>query len=303
MRRPPTAGRGPRPRSGRNADRPPLRKALGQHHLRSGATCRPLLEFLQPAGRTIVEIGPGGGVLTGELLDAGARVLALELDPAWAEELRARLPAPELEVRVADALDFDWEALPVDSLVTGNLPYNVGTAIVERVLRSRAVARAGFLLQREVVDRLVASPGEPAYGALSVRVALRAEARRLGVVRRGSFVPPPKVDSAFVGFLPRPAPAAVAGALAEPFERFVQEAFAMRRKTLVNCLAGSFPRRAVEEALQGLERPPATRAEVLSLDELVALFVRLEAQRDGSPWRSAGRPSGTISDRGNEPNH
>ncbi|MGE0640287.1 MAG: 16S rRNA (adenine(1518)-N(6)/adenine(1519)-N(6))-dimethyltransferase RsmA [Thermoanaerobaculia bacterium] len=303
MRRPPKAGRGPRLRSGRNQDRPPLRKALGQHHLRSGATCRPLLEFLQPAGRTTVEIGPGGGVLTTELLEAGARVLALELDPAWADELRVRLLSAELEIRVADALEFDWDAVPANSLVTGNLPYNVGTAIVERVLRSRAVARAGFLLQREVVDRLVAPPGDPAYGALSVRVALRAEARRLGAVRRGSFVPPPKVDSAFVGFLPRPAPAPLADGVEPRFESFVQEAFAMRRKTLVNCLAASFEREAVEEALRRLGRPPATRAEVLSLDELVALFVALEAPRGGPPSRSGGPPSGTISDRGNEPNH
>ena len=95
----------PRKRSGGApaVDRPRLRKSLGQHHLRSGAICRPLIEYLAPAGRLVVEVGPGGGVLTGELLQAGGRVLALELDADWAETLRRRIDSPDLEIRIADS--------------------------------------------------------------------------------------------------------------------------------------------------------------------------------------------------------
>ena len=123
------------------SERPRLRKSLGQHHLRSGAICRPLVEFLRPAGRFVVEIGPGGGVLTRELIVAGARVLALEIDPEWAATLRERIPGPELEVRVADALEVDWTTFPAGTLVAGNLPYNVGGPIVERVLAAGPAAR------------------------------------------------------------------------------------------------------------------------------------------------------------------
>jgi len=102
---------------------PVLKKRLGQHHLRDGGLCRPLLEFLEPAGARVVEIGPGGGVLTAALLDAGARVIGLELDREWAFVLRRR--HPECRVVVADALDVAWDRLPAPTLVAGNLPFNV----------------------------------------------------------------------------------------------------------------------------------------------------------------------------------
>ncbi len=297
---------------------PRLRKSLGQHHLTSGALCRPLLDFLAPAGRRVVEVGPGGGVLTAELLAAGARVTAWEVDLAWAAELRRRLishaprslgvaasprpadshgasarattagtrsaaglardvPAPagpaappDLSLVVGDALDLPWGRLPLPTLAAGNLPYNIATALLAALLpHHRTVPRAAFLVQREVADRLLARPGDPAYGSLSVLVAAYARAVPLGRVRRGSFRPPPKVEGAFVGFELQPPP------LPEPampaFLATVRLAFAQRRKTLRNALAAGWGAERTAAALSALALPPEIRAERLGLAELLAL--------------------------------
>lgn len=281
---------------------PRRKKALGQHHLREGSLCRPLIEFLfaglPPVAiqvPLVVEIGPGGGVLTAELLRAGADVLALELDPEWADALRSRLPSERLSVKVGDVLQFDWSSVPPGTLVCGNLPYQVGTAIVDRVLHAYPrVVRASFLLQREVVDRLTAGRGDAQYGSLSLLTQARASAARLGIVRPGSFVPPPKVDSAFVGL------ALHAPVLPEDrmpaFEHFLRAAFSQRRKTITNSFAGSFSRSAVEEALAACGRDLKTRAEALAMGDFLQLFRALT----GRGGESAGEPSGAIlSDIGN----
>jgi len=263
-------GRAP-PLSPHPPRRPPLVKSLGQHHLRDGSAVRPLVEFLAPAGATLVEIGPGGGVLTRELLAAGAaRVLAVELDPAWAFALRRELPDVRLAVAIGDALDLAWERLHAPALVAGNLPYNVGTAIVERLLAgARSVPRAAFLLQREVVDRIVARPGDSEYGALSVLVAARARAVRLGRLLPGAFRPRPRVESAFVGFeLGAPA---VPPERWAPFAAVVRLAFSQRRKTLRNALASGWGREAAAAVLAARGLPDDARAERLDVAAFLAL--------------------------------
>jgi 16S rRNA (adenine1518-N6/adenine1519-N6)-dimethyltransferase len=259
-------------------ERPPLQKRFGQHHLVSGVLCAPLVAFLRPAGETVVEIGPGGGVLTGELLAAGAaRVVGWEIDRAWAAELGRRLGGDgRLSIVVADALDLDWPSLGCQSpvLAAGNLPYNVATPILEALLPNHeAVPRAAFLVQKEVADRLVAGPGDPDYGSLSVLVAAYAEARLLGRVSKGSFRPPPKVDGAFVGLALRPPPLPAAEMPA--FLATVRAAFAKRRKTLRNSLAAAWGRDEAERTLARFlpahDLPPTARAERLGLAELVAL--------------------------------
>jgi 16S rRNA (adenine1518-N6/adenine1519-N6)-dimethyltransferase len=266
--------------------RPRLDKSLGQHHLADGRLTRPLVEFLRPEGERVVEIGPGGGVLTAELLAAGARVDAVELDPAWALSVVRRLPAGSpgrLRVVVADALDLAWDRLSAGSLVTGNLPYNVGTAIVQRWLREAVASpRAAFLLQHEVVERLTAASkedGRGAYGSLSVLTAVFAEARVLGRVKPGSFRPPPKVDSAFVGLTRRaPPPGLEDPATRDAFLAFVRTGFGQRRKTLPNPLA-SLPggKSRARAALEAAGLPATARAEDLDLARWVALFAAWRA--------------------------
>jgi 16S rRNA (adenine1518-N6/adenine1519-N6)-dimethyltransferase len=281
------------------AMRPPrLKKALGQHHLVSGALCRPLIDFLQPGGgQRVVEVGPGGGVLTGELLAAGARVLAWEVDLEWAAELRRRLGAGTgrggsggrggargsggkggaggaggaLAIVVEDALDLPWGRLPAPTLAAGNLPYNIATALLAALLpHHRRVPRAAFLVQREVAERLLARPGEAAYGSLSVLVAAYARAVPLGRVRRGSFRPPPKVEGAYVGFELRAPPLPEEEMPA--FLATVRLAFAQRRKTLRNALAAGWGRERAAAVLAGMGLAEDVRAERLGLEELLALY-------------------------------
>jgi 16S rRNA (adenine1518-N6/adenine1519-N6)-dimethyltransferase len=272
--------------------RPPrLKKALGQHHLTAGALCRPLVDFLAPAGRRVLEVGPGGGVLTAELLAAGARVLAWEVDLAWAAELRRRLAAPRLVPVVGDALAIAWGRLPAPTLVAGNLPYNVATAILERLLPHHArVPRAAFLVQKEVAERLVAGPGDPAYGSLSVVVAAYARPVLLGRVRPGSFRPPPKVEGAFVGLDLHPPPLPPAEMAA--FLSTVRLAFAQRRKTLKNALAAGWGKERAESVLAAAGLGEKARAEELGLGEFLEIYrraVHSSAAGDSATARSTAR--------------
>jgi 16S rRNA (adenine1518-N6/adenine1519-N6)-dimethyltransferase len=250
---------------------PRLKKRYGQHHLRHPGLCRPLVDFLRPRDRRVVEIGPGGGLLTAELMRAGARVWAWEVDPEWALRLRRRLHSRALSTVAGDALEIQWTRLPAGTLVAGNLPYAIATRLIQDLLATGGgVRRAGFLVQAEVGSRLTAGAGDSDYGALSVLVQARAEAHLLGRVRRDSFRPPPKVDGAFVGLRRREqlVPAAQWAA----FETLVRLAFAQRRKTLRNALAARWGRGPVDELLAALDLAPATRATQLDLDQLLAVY-------------------------------
>ncbi len=250
---------------------PTLKKRYGQHHLRRGALCRPLVDFLAPAGERVVEIGPGSGVLTAELVAAGARVVACEVDLEWAFYLRCRLP--EVKTAAVDALAVDWRRLASPALVAGNLPFQIATRLIERLLTAAAagasVPRAGFMVQKEVAERLVAGPGDRAYGSASVLTSSLADVRWLGTVAPGSFRPPPRVAAAFVGFVPRPPP--VAGEELPAFLRLVRLAFAQRRKTLRNALAAGWGRPWAEEVLEEAGFDRRCRAESLAVADFVAL--------------------------------
>jgi len=253
--------------------------------LRSAASCRPLLDFLRPLPAVVVEIGPGDGALTRQLVAGvgGPTVWAWELDTAWAFRLRRDARAG-LQIVAGDALEIPWARLPKGAVVTGNLPYNIAAPLIERWL-TQAVSspRAAFLVQWEVGERMVAGPGDAAYGALSVAVAMRAEAVLLGRVRRGAFVPVPKVDGAFVG-LERRAPAVPEEELPRLLA-VVRAAFAARRKTLRNSLAMTLGSERAEAALASCGIDPRRRAESVSLAEFVALAGALAAASasEGAP--------------------
>jgi 16S rRNA (adenine1518-N6/adenine1519-N6)-dimethyltransferase len=253
--------------------KPPLKKALGQHHLVDGSLCRPLVQFLSPQDQRVLEIGPGGGVLTAELLAAGGRVLGWELDPDWAAVLRRRLPDPRLALVVGDALEIAWDRLPSPTLVAGNLPYNVATAIIEDLLPHHArIPRAAFLVQKEVADRIVATPGTEAYGSFSVLVAAQSRPRILGKVKPGSFRPPPKVDSAFVGLDLQPP--SLPDVEMPAFISFVRQAFSQRRKTLRNSLSSRWGREKTEAMLAAAGIPERARAEELGLGDFLEIYRR-----------------------------
>ena len=271
---------------------PRLKKGLGQHHLTRPELCRPLLRFLRPDGRPVVEVGPGGGILTRLLLAESGKVLALELDPEWAFALRRCSREPGLALAVMDAMQVCWRKVPTGALVAGNLPYEVASALIRRLLPMHArIARLGFLVQREVAERFVARPGSKAYGLLSVLAASWSDVELLGIVARGSFRPPPKVEGAFIGFRLKAPPLPEVEMPA--FVGTVELAFSQRRKTLRNALASGWGRDRAEEALESAGVDTLTRAEEIPLET----FVRIERARRRSIGEWAGKSAGKLGDR------
>jgi 16S rRNA (adenine1518-N6/adenine1519-N6)-dimethyltransferase len=208
------------------------RKRFGQHFLHDARVIRRIVEAIAPAAADlVVEIGPGEGALTRALLARTPRVEAIEID----RDLAAALAAEGIRVHVADALAFDFSRFPQGVRIVGNLPYNISTPLLFHLLgNAHRVRDLHFMLQREVVERMVAGPSTPEYGRLSVMLQARFAMQKLFRVAPGAFRPPPKVDSAVVRMVPLGRPL---GCDEKVFERVVREAFSARRKTLRNALA------------------------------------------------------------------
>ena len=246
------------------------RKRLGQNFLRDPAVIERMITTIGPRrGETMLEIGPGEGALTAPLLERLGALTAIELDRDLAPELRERL-GPALTVIEGDALAVDPAALAPSGgrlRVVGNLPYNVSTPILFHLLGAAAsIEDLHLLLQREVVDRLVAPAGSRLRGRLSVMVQYRCRAERCFNVPAGAFVPAPRVISSFVRLVPHrelPAPAQDEAVL----ERVVADAFGQRRKTLRNSLRGWLD--AEQMAAAGVD--PGRRPETLEVAEFVRL--------------------------------
>ena len=219
------------------------RRRFGQHFLHDPGVIARIVAAIDPRpGERLVEIGPGTGALTLPLLARCGRLEVIEIDRDLARELPRRAAgAGELVVHRADALEFDFRALQAGGprlRVCGNLPYNVSTPLLFHLLAAReAIADMHFMLQKEVVERIVARPGGKDYGRLTVMLAAACRAESLFRVGRGAFQPPPAVDSAVVRLVPHAGPPFP---LADPgrFARVVAAAFQMRRKTLRNSLRG-----------------------------------------------------------------
>jgi 16S rRNA (adenine1518-N6/adenine1519-N6)-dimethyltransferase len=245
-----------------------VRKRFGQHFLTDRHYLSRIVAAIAPrAGDAMVEIGPGPGALTEELARVVKPLHVIEIDRDLAAALRARFPPDEVKVHEADVLEFDLGALGEGLRVVGNLPYNISTPILFRIVEiGERVRDATFMLQKEVVDRMVAKPDTPDYGRLSVMLQYRFAMAVALRVPPGAFTPPPKVDSAVVRMEPLPAsrPRARDEAL---FARIVTAAFSQRRKTLRNAAKGLLEAAHFEAAAVD----PGRRGETLSVAEYIAL--------------------------------
>jgi 16S rRNA (adenine1518-N6/adenine1519-N6)-dimethyltransferase len=221
------------------SSQPPARKAhvprrrFGQHFLHDPRVLSRIVDAIGPAKSDfMVEIGPGEGVLTARLLERLERIEVIELDRDLAALLRDSFSAGRIRVHQADVLDFDFAVFPAGCRVVGNLPYNISTPILFHLAAYAPRLRdLHFMLQREVVERMVAAPSTAAYGRLSVSLQARFGMEKLFNVSPGAFRPPPKVDSAVVRLIPLSSPLQVD-------EDVLRKAFSARRKTLRNALPG-----------------------------------------------------------------
>ena len=207
------------------------RKRFGQHFLHDPRVLGRIVDAIAPSpGDFLVEIGPGEGALTAPLIERAGKLEAIEVDRDLAAALAARFPPFKLTVHCADALEFDFARFPSGVRVAGNLPYNISTPLLFHVARyAERVRDMHFMLQLEVVERMVAAPSTAQYGRLSVALQARFAMQKLFKVPKGAFRPPPKVESAVVRLVP----------LAQPLhvdDDLLRKAFSARRKQLRNAL-------------------------------------------------------------------
>lgn len=254
------------------------RKRFGQNFLVDRSVIARIVDAIDPKPTdNLVEIGPGLGALTVPLLERVTRLQVVELDRDLAAGLRASYPPERLIVCEGDALRFDFSALAAPLRIVGNLPYNISTPLLfHMVTYAERFADLHFMLQREVVERMVAAPSTPEYGRLSVMLQYRFRMQNLLFVPSSAFRPVPKVASAVVRLLPLLLPD-VAARDESLFAMTVTRAFSHRRKTLRNALLGL----ATEADLHAVGVDPGLRAENLSVAEFVAISNRVARQTSG----------------------
>jgi 16S rRNA (adenine1518-N6/adenine1519-N6)-dimethyltransferase len=274
-RRDPNAAGG---RRDKPSDRPRPRKRFGQHFLEAPWVAKLVAALGASTDDTFLEVGPGRGALTLALAPHVARIVAVEIDRDLAAALPERAPA-NVRVVLGDFLHTDLDellsGLDLPLRVVGNLPYNVASPILFRLLRSAQHGRrfrdATLMLQKEVADRLCAGVGHDGYGALAIQIGLLADVDRILTLPPGAFRPPPKVTSTVVRLTFRSASAEVGDP--DTFEQLVRGLFVQRRKTLLNALRpialarGHTSSQVLEQA--GLE--PSRRPETLTVHEMARL--------------------------------
>ena len=246
-----------------------LKKRFGQHFLTDRSILRRIVEFAHAGpDDLVVEIGPGAGSLTRELAATASRVVAIEIDRDLIPGLRSQMP-PNIEIVEGDALEVQFPAGPFR--IVGNLPYNIATPLFKRFIELRdRIVNVTVMIQKEVADRMTATPGTSEYGPLSVLVQYYAAVTYGFTVPPGAFRPRPRVDSAVVRLDWKPNVIA-----ARPFTDFVHEAFSLRRKKLVNNLLHMFPSLEREEILRRIRNAGVgvdVRPETLSVDEFFRVY-------------------------------
>jgi 16S rRNA (adenine1518-N6/adenine1519-N6)-dimethyltransferase len=246
------------------------RKRFGQNFLTDKLVLDNIIDAIGPQrGQAMVEIGPGLAAMTALLLKSLDHMHVVELDRDLVARLEKAYPREKLTVHSGDALKFDFGSIPVPEgqklRVVGNLPYNISSPLLFHLAEfAPLVEDQHFMLQKEVVERMVAEPGTKAYSRLSVMLQWRYDMDLLFIVPPTAFDPPPQVDSAIVRMIPKRQKLEVDG---DTLEKVVAKAFSQRRKVIRNCVAGMFTEAQLVEA--GID--PGARPEAVGLEQYVAL--------------------------------
>lgn len=270
------------------------RKRFGQNFLHDKNVIQRIVRAIYPrAGETLLEIGPGQGALTSELLATDCKLFALELDRDLVAMLTQKFgDNTRFHLQQGDALKLDLAPLAINAKlrIVGNLPYNISTPLIFHLLRqSQHIADMHFMLQKEVVERLAAAPSNKEYGRLGIMTQYFCRIEPLLDVPPGAFSPQPKVQSAVVRLTPYatlPHPAKSVGTL----QQIVRTAFSQRRKTLRNALQTLLN----TEQITACGIDPGVRPETLSLADYVALADRLSEQNSMSEKTSLNGPSADV---------
>ncbi len=245
------------------------RKRFGQNFLTDQNVIHEIIRVIAPAAHdTMVEIGPGQGAMTASLLPHLPKLQVVELDRDLVAMLQKKFSPDKLIIHAGDALQFDFSTLqPVQGKlrIVGNLPYNISSPLLFHLAQyAPLVEDQHFMLQKEVVQRMVAPPGGKDYGRLSVMLQWRYQMEMLFIVPPQAFDPPPKVDSAIVRMRPLASPLACEQI---KLEQVVTQAFSQRRKVIRNSLGGLF----TEQQLVTAGIDPQARPETIALEQYVAL--------------------------------
>lgn len=251
------------------------RKRFGQHFLTDPSVVDDIVAAIAPrAEDVIVEIGPGRCAITDPLSRYDVELHAIEFDRDLIHDLQRHFAAQaNVHLHEADALTFDFAALGEDLRIVGNLPYNISTPLLFHLLESREhIQDMHFMLQKEVVDRMAAEPGNKRFGRLTVMLGCYVDVLPLFDVSPDAFTPPPKVMSSVVALRPKPA-AAIRVSDQAALQALVAQAFSQRRKTLRNALKG----RASDGDLEAVGIDPGQRAEQVSIERWIELSDRLGA--------------------------
>lgn len=282
-----------------SARRPTNKPKLGQHFLTSPDLASRIVDALGDVSEsTVLEIGPGRGILTSLLAQRARRLIAVELDRVLAAQLRLKFGmARNVEILEADVLAIDFDSLfglkpglgrpgmefkPQPARVVGNLPYYITSDILLRLLEfSKYFESIVIMVQREVADRIAAEPGGSEYGLLSATAQLYARVENLFTLPPGAFSPPPKVHSTVLRLRidPQQEKLGVAG---DGFIDFLRLSFAQKRKTLWNNLREKYDNAGLKRALAEAKVKPTARAETLSLEESAAVYRALRNQHENS---------------------
>ncbi len=282
-----------------SAYRPQTKPKLGQHFLVSNDAAARIVDALGDVSEsTVLEIGPGRGILTSLLAKRARRLIAVEIDRVLAAQLRLKFGmADNVEIIEADILAIDLDSLfgpkpglgrpgidikPQPVRVVGNLPYYITSDILLRLFEyAKYFESLVIMVQREVADRIAAEPGGRDYGLLSATAQLYARVEKLFTLPPGAFSPPPKVHSTVLRLTmaPRQDELGVAG---DGFVNFLRLSFAQKRKTLWNNLKVRFDERELKRALANANVKPTSRAEMLRLEESAAVYRALRAGHEPS---------------------